>query len=289
MKNSKIRKLRPLSISLLTLISFSFGHSISSNKAHATNWARYNTVIERCYKNRLNDNFDKAIDFCSKAIKIYPRSGDGFFNRGFAHDALGNTNEAISDYERSLELDTKKASQWTYNNLSLLYAEQEKYEKAIEYINVAIKLNSKDGQFLNNRGWIYLQSENFKQAEKDYQNAEILYLKNKRTRTYADCPKTKKLVHCMLDSQFYNDLGWAQENLSDYRAALKNYDKAISINFPEVEDDYVYYSNRANVKLELDDKEGACRDYKTSALMGNQDTYDWLNSWNGRWCRKMKT
>ena len=61
------------------------------------------------------------------------------------------------------------------------------------------------------------------------------------------------------------------------------------INFPDLENDYVYYSNRANVKLKLDDKEGACRDYKTSALMGNQDTYDWLNSWNGRWCRKMKT
>ena len=116
-----------------------------------------------------------------------------------------------------MELDSKKVSQWTYNNLSLLYAEQEKHEKAIEYINVAIKLNPKDGQFLNNRGWIYLQSENFKQAEKDYQNAEILYLKNKRTRTYADCPKTKKLVHCRLNSQFYNDLGWAQENLRDYR------------------------------------------------------------------------
>ena len=32
-------------------------------------------------------------------------------------------------------------------------------------------MNPKDGQFLNNRGWIYLQSGNFKQAEKDYKNA----------------------------------------------------------------------------------------------------------------------
>ncbi len=45
------------------------------------------------------------------------------------------------------------------------------------------------------------------------------------------------------------------------------------INFPDLENDYVYYSNRVNVKLDLDYKEEACRDYKTSAFMGNKDTY----------------
>ena len=280
---------RPLSISLITLLTFSLGDLISSNKANATNWTKYNQVNERCYQNRLKGNYEKAIDFCSQAIKIYPRSTDAFFNRGFANEELDNANEAISDYERSIELDTGKGNQWAYNNLSLLYAYEENYEKAIKFINLAIKMNPKDGQFINNRGWIYLESENFKQAEKDYQNAEILYLKNKRTRTYADCPKNKNLVHCMLDSNFYNDLGWAQENLSDYTGAIKNYSKAISINFPKEDDHYIYFSNRANAKLELGDKEGSCSDYKTSASMGNQEISKWLKSWDGRWCRKMKT
>ena len=63
---------RPLSFSLITLIIFSFGDLISSKKANATNWAKFNDVNERCYQNRLKGNYEKAIDFCSQAIKIYP-------------------------------------------------------------------------------------------------------------------------------------------------------------------------------------------------------------------------
>ena len=278
----------PFSFSLITLLIFSLGNLLISDNAQATNWSKYNQVINRCNQNRLKGNYEKAIEFCSQAIKIYSRSGDGYFNRGFSHAALGNTTQAIDDYETSLEFDTKKRNQWTHNNLSLLYAYEEKYEKAIKYINAAIKLNPKDGQFINNRGWINIQAENFAEAEKDYQNAETLYLKYKRTRTYADCPQNKNLLHCRLDSNFYNDLGWAQENLGDYREALKNYNKAIKVNFPKEDDDYVYYSNRANVKYELGDKEGSCNDYKVSSSMGNKEITKWLKTWDGRWCRKMK-
>ena len=277
-------------IFLLSLFSFLNGVIFQHKKAYATNWNKLKVVNQRCFQNRVDGNYEKAIDFCTQAIKIYSQNSGAYFNRGFANEGLENYDAAIDDYLRSIELDTKISNQFAYNNLALLYAYQENYKEALKNIEIAIRIKPKDGLYIENRGWINMEAGNYKQAEKDYLNAKQLYLKYKKTRTYADCfrkGKNPNLEHCMLNTGFYNNLGWIQKNLKKYELALDNYNKSIKINSPEEDLGYWIYSNRADVKYELGDKTGSCEDYKTASSMGDYDTQKWLGSWNGRWCRKM--
>ena len=138
-----------------------------------------------------------------------------------------------------------------------------------------------------NRGSYNLELENFDQAVKDYEKAGELYLKYKnRASGYAECPKGKNLIHCQMDSWYYYNLGWARENLDDLKGALDNYSKAIEINYP-IEEKYFLFSSRGDIKYEIGDEEGACKDYKLAVSLGDEQTSEWLNSKDGKWCKKM--
>ena len=87
-----------------------------------------------------------------------------------------------------------------------------------------------------------------------------------------------------MGADFWNIFGVIKVNLKDYQGALNEYNKAIKKN----PNNSLYYANRANVRYELGDEEGACKDYKKSAKLGYENTTEWLNSKEGKWCRNMK-
>tara|TARA_Y100001968_G_scaffold286581_1_gene287424 strand:- start:272 stop:544 length:273 start_codon:yes stop_codon:yes gene_type:complete len=90
-----------------------------------------------------------------------------------------------------------------------------------------------------------------------------------------------------MDSLYYYDLGWAKENLDDLKGALDNYNKAIKIDYP-IEEKYFWFSSRGDIKSELGDEKGACKDYKLAVSLGDEETSEWLNSKDGKWCKRMK-
>ena len=152
-------------IFLLSLFSFLNGVIFQHKKAYATNWNKLKIVNERCFQNRVDGNYEKAVDYCTQAIKIYSQNSGAYFNRGFANEGLENYDAAIDDYLRSIELDTKISNQFAYNNLALLYAYQENYKEALKNIEIAIKIKPKDGLYVANRGWINMVAGHYKQAE----------------------------------------------------------------------------------------------------------------------------
>ena len=38
----------------------------------------------------------------------------------------------------------------------------------------------------------------------------------------------------------------------------------------------------------MGDEKGACNDYKLAVSLGDKETSEWLNSRDGKWCKKMK-
>jgi hypothetical protein len=48
------------------------------------------------------------------------------------------------------------------------------------------------------------------------------------------------------------------------------------------------YNDRGNAKFDLNDRIGACDDYKKAVNLGNQFTTKWFNSEGGTWCRTMR-
>ena len=59
-------------IFLLSLFSFLNGVIFQHKKAYATNWNKLKIVNERCFQNRVDGNYEKAIDSYIEAHKVYP-------------------------------------------------------------------------------------------------------------------------------------------------------------------------------------------------------------------------
>ena len=283
-KNILTKLFFPLSISFLSFLPLIFEGFVAPQKAYATNWNRYNMVWKRGLSNLNQGNYEKALDFYNQAIDIYKRDPSAYYNRGISHMELGNHENALKDYKKALKLDPEMSDQYTYNNMGVVYQELGDFENAKDSYTKAIEIDDKDGLYFHNRGYINMKLENWEDALLDYQTALEKYPQKKKGRGYLDCQENKKLIHCQMDEYFYNNIGWINYNLKDFKAALRNYDKAIEIN----PSDGLFFTNKGNTLYDMGDKKNACVNYKKSSSLGYEDIDDYLKSWDGRWCRKMK-
>ena len=91
------------------------------------------------------------------------------------------------------------------------------------------------------------------------------------------------------NAQFYYERGLKKSDKGIYKGAISDYNKAIEINYPNPnEEKYILFNNRGNVKYELGDEKGACKDYKFAASIGDAEGVEWLKSKDGKWCGKME-
>lgn len=115
-----------------------------------------------------------AIDAYSKLINDNVLKTDYFLNRGYCYYKLKDYINAEKDYviaEKSyLEAKTldKPALDLLYDNLSLLYFDQNNFKKAIEYSTKRIELNPRNHVPYIDRGLSYRKMKKYKEAESDF-------------------------------------------------------------------------------------------------------------------------
>lgn len=80
----------------------------------------------------------KAIDVFTQNIKSDFNTVQSYFQRGYAHQRIGNKQQAINDYGKTLELDSSHAQ--AYHNRGLLYAESGMAQKAVIDLRKASQL-----------------------------------------------------------------------------------------------------------------------------------------------------
>ena len=83
-------------------------------------------------------------------IRKSPHKARPYNNRGFAYDEQGNFTQAISDYNKAIELDPEYAE--AYTNRGVVYAKQGNFTQAMSDFTKAIELNPKLAEAYNNRG-----------------------------------------------------------------------------------------------------------------------------------------
>ena len=114
--------------------------------------------IARCYKN-LN-RIDEARMWLNKAIKEAPNLRDPYVEAALLEYGEENWNEVEKYCLQALEIKTHTKSyinevfSWNntiYDLLSLSYYYKGKYNKALEYVNKAIEMDSKDFRLLTNK------------------------------------------------------------------------------------------------------------------------------------------
>ena len=123
----------PFSANLgLTFFSLSSDVSLLTKEVEATNWNTYKLNFDNGYRMLNKGEYEKAIEYFSKAIKQYSREGAVYYNRGNAYSELGKSEEAIKDYLKSIELDSETGNQYAYNNISIEYELLGDYKNRLE-------------------------------------------------------------------------------------------------------------------------------------------------------------
>jgi tetratricopeptide (TPR) repeat protein len=108
-------------------------------------------------------DFDKAIQFCEKAVSIDERYAVSYNNLGRIHLNIFNlsTNpeslqKALLNYQKVIELDPKISA--AHDGLSFIFMFEEKYEKAIYHLEMALRLQPDLDNIVYNLGVSYLKN-----------------------------------------------------------------------------------------------------------------------------------
>ena len=150
--------------------------------------------------------YDDAITDYNQAIDLDSNIAAAYYNRGVAYTKLGKYAEAIADYDQAITLDPQDAA--AYNNRGIAYRNLGKYAEAIADYDQAITLDPKYAAAYNNRGYAYDDLGKYAEAIADY------------TQAIALDPK---------DAGAYNNRGYAYDDLGKYAEAIADYDQAIAL------------------------------------------------------------
>ena len=126
------------------------------------------------YNNRGNaycemDEFDLAIDDFNEVVVIKPDYAEAYNNRGTAYKNKGNYDCAIMDYNTAIKLKPNLAE--AYDNRGNAYKLKGDYDYAIKDFSTAIKLNPHYAGAYNNRGLAYSDKGLVDRAIEDFNTA----------------------------------------------------------------------------------------------------------------------
>ncbi len=93
-------------------------------------------------------------------------------NRGIAYCLKGQHDQAISDFNKAIEIDPKHAG--AFYSRGIAYAHKGQYDQAISDFNKAIEINPKHAGACYSRGLAYNHKGQFDQAIADWQKAREL-------------------------------------------------------------------------------------------------------------------
>jgi predicted O-linked N-acetylglucosamine transferase (SPINDLY family) len=179
----------------------------------------------------------ELVKLSEKLIKIY--SNDYFIwnINGAANKALGITSEALKSFHTVIDLNPNFPD--GYNNLGVIYREQDDLDKALDLFNKAINLKPEFAFAYNNRGLIFKDKGKIEDALADYQKALTI------NPNYADP---------------YNNIGIIRGKQGDQKAALELFLQALKLNPNNPET----YNNIGSVKLERLELEEALKIFEKS-------------------------
>jgi tetratricopeptide (TPR) repeat protein len=113
--------------------------------------------------------YDKAIEDLNIALQIDPTYTNAYINRGLAFNNLKQYDQAIEDYSKAIDLDPN--SVLAYGNRSSVYYDLNQYDKVIEDCNKAIELDPNYSNGYINRGLAFSSMKQYDKALWDYDKA----------------------------------------------------------------------------------------------------------------------
>ncbi len=122
------------------------------------------SYLAECY--RLIKDYSAALEKANTAIRINPKRAFSFRVRGHIHYNENRFSEAISDFDKALQLEPE--NDWTLPYLAECYRMIKDYNTALEKANKAIKINKKRAFSFKIRGLIYYDQQKYVEARNDF-------------------------------------------------------------------------------------------------------------------------
>lgn len=226
--------------------------------------------------------YDKAIEYCNKALEFNPSNATAYDYRGFAYRNLDNNTKALADFNQAIRILP------TYDNAylqrALVYSSLGNKAMAIADNSKAIALNPKNVEAYFNRGSLYHEKENYTLAILDFTQAITIspdfasyYVERGRSYAYQkkyDLAITdySKAIALVADYSFaFLNRGIAYVNKGNNEQALVDYNNAIKSN-PNYSAPYRYRGdlNYNNKKYEF-----AIKDYSEALKFDAKDFYSY--------------
>ena len=159
--------------------------------------------------------YDSALNAFNKALELDTSQYDMYINRATVYYYKNDLNRARKDFMQLISEPEFTAE--AYNGLSMVAVLQEQYDSAMVYIDKAINLNPKEGYYINNKGYVYLQTDSLAQALEwinkgiamdpgnswSYRNKGIYHLK---TSNYKDAERL--LLQALRMDPFTENINW---------------------------------------------------------------------------------
>ncbi|WP_294143389.1 tetratricopeptide repeat protein [uncultured Sanguibacteroides sp.] len=226
--------------------------------------------IEQTHKG----NFSRAITLFDKALKINPKNIKAIYNKGFIRENQNRFEEAAELYSIIIDLEPKDIY---YFRRGYCYFQSRQYQEALDDYNLMLKKYPDDNDLLMKRIRIYIQQKQWNKVLSDFdtyleKDPDDFIIQANRAKLLINL-KREKEAHTILEKliQKYPDEtiilnSWAfsllKQGLAD--KALQNVNKALKIK-PSYAAAYI---TRAQIFLELGEKEKACKDYTQAQKLG---------------------
>jgi len=116
----------------------------------------------------LDTDAAKAMEYFDEAIRLDPNDAGAYPSRGLAYATLGQYEKAIEDLTEAIRLNPNA---FIYGSRGLAHATLGQYEKAIEDYTEAIRLDPNFAHFYFVRGLVYADLGQYEKALQDYHEA----------------------------------------------------------------------------------------------------------------------
>jgi tetratricopeptide (TPR) repeat protein/S1-C subfamily serine protease len=177
------------------------------------------------YLNPSHLDYPKAIDNLNKSIELYPDYYEAYIKRGDSYNSLGDYQKAIENFNQAISLRPNAIE--AYQGLGEAYEALKNDVQAIANFTKVIELNPRSYSGYSSRAYFYFTLKDYPKALADF---TTIIEKNLASYLLIS-PEFKDITYRGLNGSAYVSRGAVYSKLNQYEAAVKDYGKAIEINF----------------------------------------------------------
>jgi len=189
-----------------------------------------------------NSVWKDEVTLWSDVISKSPKKARPYNNRGDDYLEQNKLNEALSDFNKALEINPKFAM--AYYNRANYYKKESQYDKALDDYDMVIHLWPQFHKAFSNRGNIYKLQNRLDEAVQDYtkaitfsptyylgynNRASVYIMQNKNAEAIQDLNASIKLKPDFAEA--YANRGLAQLNTGNYQMGCLDLKQAVDLGF----------------------------------------------------------